>query len=297
MLTFDLEQSLPTPVLTTNVVYYKHQLWKYNLGIHDCATEQAFMHMWHEGVASRGSAEVGSCILKHLQQMTASAQSLILYSDLCGGQNRNINITCLLLHIVANPAYPFTTIHHKFMVKGHSYLPNDRDFGGVEAARRKRCNIFVPSDWQELVRTARSTNRFVVRDMNREDFVSLQVLKKSIVNRKINIHNLKVEWLKIRWICVDHNEPLRFKYWYSHNTLEAWKTVDLKRKGKGRPPNMGRVELLPLYTRPRAIKVAKMNDLLQLLDYVPPVHHAFYRGLTSTQEDTGNSEESDLDAE
>ena len=38
MLTFDLEKSLPTPVLSTGVVYYKRQLWTYNQGIHDCST-------------------------------------------------------------------------------------------------------------------------------------------------------------------------------------------------------------------------------------------------------------------
>lgn len=79
MLTFDLQRSLPTPVLTTNLVYYKRQLWTYNLGIHNCATENACMHVWHEGIASRGSDEVGSAILNHINHMTTSATSLIVY--------------------------------------------------------------------------------------------------------------------------------------------------------------------------------------------------------------------------
>ena len=45
MLTFDLDKSLPTPVLNTGIVYYKRQLWTYNQGIHDCCTEKACMHM------------------------------------------------------------------------------------------------------------------------------------------------------------------------------------------------------------------------------------------------------------
>ena len=38
MITFDLEKSLPTPVLSNGIVYYKRQLWTYNQGIHDCTT-------------------------------------------------------------------------------------------------------------------------------------------------------------------------------------------------------------------------------------------------------------------
>ncbi|GFR84553.1 reverse transcriptase [Elysia marginata] len=61
---FDLQKTMPTPVLTTNLVYYKRQLWTFNLGIHDENTGTAYMFMWHEGQASRGPNEIGSCLLR-----------------------------------------------------------------------------------------------------------------------------------------------------------------------------------------------------------------------------------------
>jgi hypothetical protein len=96
MITFDLQQSLPTPLLSTGIVFYKRQLWTYNLGIHCGSTGQGFMHVWDENVASRGSQEIGSCIIRHLfKEITSGAKRLVLYSDACGGQNRNINLVAL----------------------------------------------------------------------------------------------------------------------------------------------------------------------------------------------------------
>ena len=122
MLTFDLEQPLAIPLLTTNVVFYKRQLWTYHLGIHDCIAEKGCMHMWHEGIASRGSHKIGSCLL---HQMQSQATKLILYSDSCGGQNQNVNLACLWINIVSSPEHSIIQIDQKFMVSGHSYLPSD----------------------------------------------------------------------------------------------------------------------------------------------------------------------------
>ena len=130
MITFDLQQSLPTPKLATNVVFYKRQMWTYNLGVHNCSNGKGFMFMWPESVASRGSQEVCSCVLNYLRMGSTEASHLIVYSDACGGQNRNINVVCMWMHIAASSNFSYNVVDHKFMVSGHSYLPNDRDFGG-----------------------------------------------------------------------------------------------------------------------------------------------------------------------
>jgi len=59
--------------------------------------------------------------------------------------------------------------------------------------------------------------------MDTSDFMSLEVLKKAILNRKKNTAHQPVEWLKMRWIRVTKGKPLQFSYRYSHNTLEVEK--------------------------------------------------------------------------
>ena len=112
--------------------------------------------------------------------------------------------------------------------------------------------------------------------MKSEDFVSIKSLKLHIVNCKINTHKQPVNWLDIRWIRVTKDQPFHFSYKYSHNALEA---VDLSRKTKGRPVDMGRISLPNLYDSPRMINEKKLDDLFSLLDFIPPVHHSFYQGL------------------
>jgi hypothetical protein len=148
------------------------------------------------------------------------------------------------------------------MISGHSYLPNDRDFGHIELSK-KNAHIFVPEDWQHVVTQARRKNPFHVTRMNREDFVSLKPLKAAIVNRKVNTNHQKVEWFKIHWMSVSKDKPLQFRYRYSINNL---------------------------YDGPRAINSKKVADLLELLDYIPPVYHRFYRQLRGADNRESDSE-------
>ena len=168
------------------------------------------------------------------------------------------------------------------MVSGHSFLPNDRDFSSIEIARCKRDHIYTPDHWYELIRSARHKNPFHVCVMEASDFVLVSAIKKTIVNRKVTTHGQKVEWLNMRWIQVNQDEPYQFRFHYSHNSLEAWKTVDLKRKEKGRPPVISCIPLPVLHSDGRGISRKKLDDLMSLLQFVPPVYHDFYKNLQAT---------------
>ena len=165
-------------MLSTSITFYKRNLWTYNLGVHDCKTDKGHMYLWHEALASRGSCEIGSCILKHLSTVPTNATHLTLYSDSCGGQNRNIHLVFLWLHIVQNAGFTYTS--------GYSYLPDDRDFCSIDRHKRRLQQVYTPSDWANVIRTSQRTNPFEVVQMSRQDFLDLKAFSRCIINRKKN---------------------------------------------------------------------------------------------------------------
>ncbi|KAG5881027.1 hypothetical protein JTB14_018049 [Gonioctena quinquepunctata] len=103
-----------------------------NEGFHYTSTDTPYCFTWKEGVTGRGSQEVGSCVKKYVD-LSPDIQELILWSDSFGGQNRNIKITLLLKAIISS--HPsLRTVSSKYLLPGHSYLANDRDFGEIERA-------------------------------------------------------------------------------------------------------------------------------------------------------------------
>ena len=134
--------------------------------------------------------------------------------------------------------------------------------------------------------------------MSQDDFVSLVELKRCIVNRKVTVTKQPVNWFSIRWIRVTKDKPFAFKYRNSLNELEGWKEVNVRRKRQGRPVDMGRVTLTPLFIGPCPIKKVKIHNLLSLLAYVPPVYHEFHESIraTNTSRDDEDSDEQSSDS-
>lgn len=57
----------------------------HNAEKHSGKKDRGYCYVWVEGEGGRGSKEVGSCILKHIQITYPQLKHLTLSSDSCGG--------------------------------------------------------------------------------------------------------------------------------------------------------------------------------------------------------------------
>lgn len=280
VITFDLQKALPLPVLTTGQAYYKRNFYLYNFGIHQFPEEKDdFMFLWTENEASRGAVEISSCLVSFLRQYAGSARHIISFSDRCGGQNRNIKTVLALLRLLHDPTIKIEKIDMKYLVSGHSRLPNDSDFGLIENKIRERTEIFSKEDYYDIITESR-VKQFVIRKMMHEDFLSIDQLLSAITNRKKTLEGKSVNWLKFCWIRLEKNRPfeIQFKEKFSDSSFQ---TINIKKKGS-KLNNL--FEIIPQieYESERPITEAKKKDLTDLLPFIPLQYRQFFLNLKTS---------------
>ena len=126
------------------------------------------MHVWDENVAGRGGDEIGSCILKYLKTKGICAKKLVIFSDNCGGQNKNWNIMAIWSYLIHTKQ--FEEIEHYFLITGHTYLSSDRYFAKIEKYQRGQPNVYSPSHWRDIIQSCGRKHKFDVIEMECRDF-------------------------------------------------------------------------------------------------------------------------------
>jgi len=102
----------------------------------------------------------------------------MLLHIMCTGQNRNLQMALMWLRVVQSLENNIEIIDHKFLISGHSYLPNDADFGIIEMALRKK--NFLYTHYYDIIKQCRQHNKFILHEMKRENFVSTKNLQNAI---------------------------------------------------------------------------------------------------------------------
>ena len=120
-----------------------------------------------------------------------------------------------------------------------------------------------------------STNRkFIVVQMRDDDFVNLDALNPYFRKAVTGIRSM--QWLHFEKASLD---TLFYKK-CSGDSLEKFSELDMKSKRRGREVHL--LPHLPKVTEKNCLKNGKYRDLIEQLVYVPPVYHAFYQNLSTS---------------
>lgn len=186
------------------------------------------MYAWDETVASRGSQEVSSCVIKHLRnRVTENNDHVIMFSDSCGGQNRNIKFAMACMHFLQQDGTHLNTIDQKFMTSGHSFFPNDADFGVIETFSKGKVKN-DPQDWYDDIAKCKRKKPHCLKVITQNEILSTAHLEKNTTRRR------KIQVLKIQWLRYLKNEPLKIFYKKTLNEEVCFDTIDITPAKKGR---------------------------------------------------------------
>jgi len=152
-ISFDLQAILNLPYAGDSQIYYMRTLSAYNFTNFENSNAHGYCYLWDESNGSKGSSEIGSCILQYLYSLPDSVSHVSTFSDTCGGQNRNKNVAAAMLYAVSNIEH-LKIIDMKFMESGHSYLEADSMHSTIERARKHK-KIYTTQEWSLLLQTAR----------------------------------------------------------------------------------------------------------------------------------------------
>ena len=115
-------------------MFYKRQLSVYNLGVNEMVTGKIFMGFRR------------CCLLRYIkEEKSGDVKHIIGFSDTHGGQNINFNVASFWIYCINCELVE--CVDQKFMYSGHSFLPNDQDFGSIEQRKRQVQTVYVPQQW------------------------------------------------------------------------------------------------------------------------------------------------------
>ena len=133
------------------------KLCTYNCTTFDLVTRNGQCFLWNETQGKQGSNEIATCLYLYLQK--SEAKEVVMFSDTCGGQNRNQFIASMILYLVSSHK-TIESIDYIFIVQGHSHMEVDSMHAAIEW-KSVGLQIYDPYGWEVVASIARKKLYYV----------------------------------------------------------------------------------------------------------------------------------------
>jgi len=135
--------------------------------------------------------------------------------------------------------------------------------------------------------------------MNDEDFISSEMLKKNITNRKVKVSGDKINWLQTRQIKLCRSHP--FSLFMSQTLSDKnFIEINIEKRCRDRASNdifPSEALLTQLWLNGKEINKAKLDDIKSIMHLIPTDAHEFHTNFTgnSVIEENVNGYNENLD--
>ena len=169
----------------------------------------------------------------------------------------------------------FGQAEQKFFKTGHSFNSCDRAFGLIEI-RMRQLQLEVPSQIEELVRSACTENPFQPKRMELPDFLDFKKRRDQQFKTPANFRVTKHLWYKL-----STDVPRKIYAREAHDDTEIWNEfrINYNRATHSLVP----VQVVRNQTIP--MEATKLRDLEKFLPLLHSESHAYYMALIAEEND------------
>lgn len=272
--TMDLQAVQLCPKSNVSSLYFKTKLAVHNFTGYDIKRKEGYCFIWNEAEGGVTSNEFASVIIRMLELFIQKnniqeGTEIVLFSDGCTYQNRNVTLSNALLHFAMSHG---VTIVQKILEKGHTQMEADSMHSVIERQIRKK-KINVPADYVQIAKSSCRKKPYYVEYLQHDFFKNFE----SVLNYKSIRPGTRTGdpvVTDIRQLRYSTEGKIYYRLGFTDDTPE----LPLPRRiHKFQPRSID--DLPPLYTQRLKIKKSKFLHLQELKLTMESDFHAFFDAL------------------
>jgi hypothetical protein len=267
--TIDVQAVLLSPKTKASALYYKTKLQVHNLSFYNLKTKEGYCYIWNETEGDVNSEMFAHLQYKHFSELLDAhpeIEEIIIWSDGCTYQNRNVNLANSLLDLAMKRG---VKIYQKYLVVGHTQMEVDSMHATIE--RKLVGDIIIPHDYVVVMEAARSKpSPYIVKEVAHDqvhklDGSYLASIRPGKKTGDPTVYNLRALEFK-------PSGTINYKLDLSEGS--SWEKLPQRVSCPEKPFSWVRQ-----FNQPLPIKERKYNDLQAMKPVLPKWAHAFYDNL------------------